>query len=76
MVEEEDDLDVGLEGFEFVKGFEECLRWFRVYFKALDESFPRTSNERLLLERMTRRVVVDLVVCLTTELVEQREMAT
>jgi len=45
LVEEDDDLDVGLEGFEFVKGFEECLRWFRVYFKVLDESFPRTSKE-------------------------------
>ncbi|TKY62210.1 SHORT-ROOT protein [Spatholobus suberectus] len=37
MVEEEVDLDVGLEGFEFVKGFQECLRWFRVYFEGAEE---------------------------------------
>ncbi|KAG5061259.1 hypothetical protein AAZX31_01G181200 [Glycine max] len=75
LVEEEADLDVGLEGFEFVKGFEECLRWFRVYFEALDESFPRTSNERLLLERAAGRAVVDLVACSAAESVERRETA-
>ncbi|KAG4923970.1 hypothetical protein JHK87_049510 [Glycine soja] len=60
-MEKEADLDIGLEGFEFVKGFEECLRWFRVYFEALDESFPWMSNEHLMLEREARRAVVDLV---------------
>ncbi|XP_020230382.1 protein SHORT-ROOT [Cajanus cajan] len=75
VVEEEADLDVGLEGFEFVKGFEECLRWFRVYFEALDESFPRTSNERLMLERAAGRAVVDLVACAAAESVERRERA-
>ncbi|KAL2348308.1 hypothetical protein Fmac_002308 [Flemingia macrophylla] len=73
VVEEEADLDVGLEGFEFVRGFEECLRWFRVYFEALDESFPRTSNERLMLERAAGRAVVDLVACAAAESVERRE---
>ncbi|TKY70664.1 SHORT-ROOT protein [Spatholobus suberectus] len=75
VVEEEADLDVGLEGSEFVKGFQECLRWFRVYFEALEESFPRTSNERLMLERAAGRAVVDLVACSPAESVERRETA-
>ncbi|MBA0707098.1 hypothetical protein Golax_019175, partial [Gossypium laxum] len=45
VVEEEADLDIGVDGVDFIKGFHECLRWFRVYFEALDESFNRTSNE-------------------------------
>ncbi|KAL1316139.1 hypothetical protein HN51_068375 [Arachis hypogaea] len=75
VVEEEADLDVGLEGFEFVKGFQECLRWFRVYFEALEESFPRTSNERLMLERAAGRAMVDLVACSAEESSERRETA-
>ncbi|KAG5028950.1 hypothetical protein AAZX31_05G097800 [Glycine max] len=75
VVEEEADLDVGIDGYEFVKGFEECLRWFRVYFDALDESFVKTSNERLMLERAAGRAVVDLVACSTAESVERRETA-
>ncbi|CAL0331763.1 unnamed protein product [Lupinus luteus] len=75
VVEEEADLDVGFDGFEFVKGFQECLRWFRVYFEALDESFPRTSNERLMLERAAGRAVVDLVACSPADSVERRETA-
>ncbi|KAE9613074.1 hypothetical protein Lal_00027803 [Lupinus albus] len=75
VVEEEADLDVGFDGFEFVKGFQECLRWFRVYFEALDESFARTSNERLMLEREAGRAVFDLVACSPSESVERRETA-
>ncbi|TKY55612.1 SHORT-ROOT protein [Spatholobus suberectus] len=75
VVEEEADLDVGTEGYEFVRGFEECLRWFRVYFEALDESFARTSDERLMLERAAGRAVVDLVACSPAESVERRETA-
>lgn len=75
VVEEEADLDVGFDGFEFVKGFQECLRWFRVYFEALDESFSRTSNERLMLERAAGRAIVDLVACSPAESVERRETA-
>ncbi|KAB1214911.1 Protein SHORT-ROOT [Morella rubra] len=75
VVEEEADLDVGVDGLEFVKGFEECLRWFKVYFEALDESFPKTSNERLMLERAAGRAVVDLVACAPSESVERRESA-
>ncbi|KAI9089197.1 hypothetical protein K1719_029476 [Acacia pycnantha] len=75
IVEEEADLDVGYDGFEFVNGFEECLRWFRVYFEALEESFPKTSNERLILEREAGRSLVDLVACDPSVSVERRERA-
>ncbi|XP_057806793.1 protein SHORT-ROOT-like [Salvia miltiorrhiza] len=75
IVEEEADLNVGDDGFEFVRGFQECLRWFRVYFEALEESFPRASNERLVLERAAGRAVVDLVACPPHESVERRDTA-
>ncbi|XP_059642030.1 protein SHORT-ROOT [Cornus florida] len=75
VVEEEADLDVGVDGFEFVKGFQECLRWFRVYFDSLEESFPKTNNERLMLERAAGRAVVDLVACPPQESIERRETA-
>ncbi|KAA8531567.1 hypothetical protein F0562_006276 [Nyssa sinensis] len=75
IVEEEADLDVGVDGFEFVKGFQECLRWFRVYFESLEESFTKTSNERLMLERAAGRAVVDLVACPPSESIERREVA-
>ncbi|KAL4577517.1 hypothetical protein LXL04_013626 [Taraxacum kok-saghyz] len=75
IVEEEADLEVGIDGFEFLRGFQECLRWFRVYFEALDESFPKTSNERLMLEREAGRAVMDLVSCSPANSVERRETA-
>ncbi|KAE8693357.1 Protein SHORT-ROOT 1 [Hibiscus syriacus] len=76
IVEEEADLDVGVDGLDFVKGFQECLRWFRVYFEGLDESFNRTSNEKLMLERAAGRAIVDLVACPPSECIERREPAT
>lgn len=75
VVEEEADLDVGVDGFDFVKGFQECLKWFRVYFESLEESFSRTSNERLMLERQAGRAIVDLVACPPSESIERRETA-
>ncbi|GMY11910.1 protein SHORT-ROOT [Fagus crenata] len=75
MVEEEADLDVGVDGVEFVSGFQECLRWFRVYLEALEESFSRTNNERLMLERAAGRAIVDLVACAPSESIERREPA-
>ncbi|KAF8377648.1 hypothetical protein HHK36_031031 [Tetracentron sinense] len=75
VVEDEADLDIGVDGFDFVKGFQESLRWFRVYFESLDESFPRTNNERLMLERAAGRALVDLVACPAAESVERRESA-
>ncbi|PKI44886.1 hypothetical protein CRG98_034834 [Punica granatum] len=75
VVEEEADLDLGVDGPEFVRGFGECLRWFRVYFEALEESFPSTSNERLMLERAGGRAIVDLVACPLGVSGERRELA-
>ncbi|KAI3794136.1 hypothetical protein L1987_36763 [Smallanthus sonchifolius] len=75
VVEEEAELEVGTDGVEFLRGFEECLRWFRVYFEALDESFPKTSNERLMLEREAGRAVMDLVARRPVNSVERRETA-
>lgn len=76
IVEEEADLDVGVDGFDFVRGFQECLRWFRVYFESLDECFSKTNNERLMLERAAGRAVVDLVACQPLDSIERREPAT
>lgn len=75
VVEEEADLDFSGDGESFVAGFRECVRWFRVYFEAIDESFPRTSNERLILERAAGRAVVDLVALSPEESKERRETA-
>ncbi|KAL7613725.1 hypothetical protein Lser_V15G07416 [Lactuca serriola] len=75
IVEEEADLEVGIDGFEFLRGFQECLKWFRVYFEALNESFPQTSTERLMLEREAGRAVMDLVACSPANSVERRETA-
>ncbi|KAK4798756.1 hypothetical protein SAY86_031082 [Trapa natans] len=75
VVEEEADLDIGADGHEFIQGFAECLRWFRVYFEALEESFPRASNERLMLERAGGRAIMDLVACPPSVSRERREPA-
>ncbi|XP_008803389.2 protein SHORT-ROOT 1-like [Phoenix dactylifera] len=83
VVEEEADLEAagggdggGEEGEEgFLKGFRESLRFFSAYFDSLEESFPRTSNERLALERAAGRAVVDLVACPAAESAERRETA-
>ncbi|XP_047315476.1 protein SHORT-ROOT-like [Impatiens glandulifera] len=75
VVEEEADLEIGIDGYGFLKGFEECLKWFRVYFETLEDSFPRTSNERLMLERAAGRAIVDLVACEPSDSTEQRETA-
>ncbi|KAF8117719.1 hypothetical protein N665_0008s0073 [Sinapis alba] len=76
VVEEEADL-VGEEGFddEFLRYFGESLRWFRVCFESLEESFTRTSTERLMLERAAGRAIVDLVACEPSDSTERRETA-
>lgn len=76
VVEEEADLDIGIDGLEFVNGFQECVRWFRVYLESLEETFSRTSNERLMLERLAGRAIVDLVACPASDSIERRETAT
>ncbi|KAL1324045.1 hypothetical protein HN51_034237 [Arachis hypogaea] len=46
---------------DFVKCFEECLRFYKIYFEMLEESFPTISNEKLMLEReCSRNILVDL----------------
>ncbi|XP_068657515.1 protein SHORT-ROOT-like [Aristolochia californica] len=75
IVEDEADLDVGADGDHFLSGFQECLRWFSLYLESLDESFPRTSNERLMLERAAGRALVDLIACSPSDSDERRETA-
>ncbi|KAG6475883.1 protein SHORT-ROOT 1-like [Zingiber officinale] len=81
VVEEEADLagvdggDEPEEGEAFMKVFQESLRFFTAYMESLEESFPRTSNERLSLERTAGRAVVDIVSCAPSESAERREKA-
>ncbi|GJN32925.1 hypothetical protein PR202_gb21468 [Eleusine coracana subsp. coracana] len=81
VVEEEADLVVDSESDDtddqaaFLKVFGEGLRFFAAYMDSLEESFPRTSNERLALERGAGRAIVDLVACPASESVERRETA-
>ncbi|XP_060179240.1 protein SHORT-ROOT-like [Lycium barbarum] len=48
---------------DFVKCFEECLRFYTLYFEMLDESFPTTSNERLVIERECSKSIVKVLAC-------------
>lgn len=48
---------------DFVKCFEECLRFYTLYFEMLEESFVPTSNERLMLERECSRSIVKVLAC-------------
>ncbi|XP_009605238.1 protein SHORT-ROOT-like [Nicotiana tomentosiformis] len=48
---------------DFVKCFEECLRFYTLYFEMLDESFPITSNERLVIERECSKSIVKVLAC-------------
>lgn len=59
----------------FIKTFQESLSFFSAYFDSLEESFPRTSNERLALERAAGRSVVDLLACPAADSAERRETA-
>lgn len=61
VVEEEADLITYRE--DFVKCFEECLKFYSLYFEMLEESFPPTSNERLMLERECSRSIVRVLAC-------------
>ncbi|XP_074568668.1 protein SHORT-ROOT 1-like [Curcuma longa] len=61
------------EGDAFLKVFRESLEFFSTYLESLEESFPRTSEERLALEREAARAVVDLVACPAAESAERRD---
>ncbi|PON63553.1 GRAS transcription factor [Parasponia andersonii] len=61
VVEEEADFTATRENF--VGCFEECLRFYTLYFEMLEESFPATSNEKLMLERECSRGIVRVLAC-------------
>jgi hypothetical protein len=77
VVEEEADLAASGEEADteagFMKVFAEGLRFFSAYMDSLEESFPKTSNEKLALERAVGRAIVDLVSCPASESSERRE---
>jgi hypothetical protein len=77
VVEEEADLIVGVGGSEedaeFIRAFSEGLRFFSAYMDSLEESFPKTSNEKLALEKAAGRAIVDIVSCPPSESTERRE---
>lgn len=59
----EEEADFSSTGDDFVKCFEECLRFYTVYFDMLEESFAPTSNEKLMLERESSRSIVRVLAC-------------
>ncbi|KAL3752638.1 hypothetical protein ACJRO7_000101 [Eucalyptus globulus] len=61
VVEEEADFSSTRD--DFVKCFEECLKFYTMYFEMLEESFAPTSNERLMLERECSRGIVRVLAC-------------
>ncbi|GLU04911.1 hypothetical protein SLE2022_220390 [Rubroshorea leprosula] len=68
IVEEEADFSSNRD--DFVKCFEECLRFYTLYFEMLEESFMPTSNERLMLERECSRSIVRVLACELEENIE------
>lgn len=67
----EDEMD--LTSHDFTASFGECLRFFSLFFESLEESFSRTSNERLMLERTSARSMVNILACHDSDVCEQRE---
>ncbi|KAL9377510.1 hypothetical protein Peur_028845 [Populus x canadensis] len=59
----EEEADFTSSRYDFVKCFEECLRYYTLYFEMLEESFVPTSNERLMLERECSRNIVRVLAC-------------
>ncbi|XWS13186.1 hypothetical protein CRYUN_Cryun36dG0016000 [Craigia yunnanensis] len=54
----EEEADFSSTRYDFVRCFEECLRFYTLYFEMLEESFVPTSNEKLMLERECSRSIV------------------
>ncbi|XP_068667291.1 protein SHORT-ROOT-like [Aristolochia californica] len=48
---------------DFVKCFDECLRFYDLFFEMLEESFVPASHERLMLERECSRSIVRVLAC-------------
>ncbi|KAG9444660.1 hypothetical protein H6P81_016000 [Aristolochia fimbriata] len=63
VVEEEADFASRKEEADFVKCFEECLRFYGLFFDMLEESFVPTSHERLVLERECSRSILGVLAC-------------
>ncbi len=55
--------EVDLVSPDFMSCFCEALRFYWLLFDSLDESFPRASKERLMLERAHARNMVNLLAC-------------
>ncbi|KAK4795016.1 hypothetical protein SAY86_013010 [Trapa natans] len=59
----EEEADFSSPRGDFLRCFDECLRFYTVYFEMLEESFVPTSNERLMLERECSRSIVRVLAC-------------
>ncbi|KAH0459945.1 hypothetical protein IEQ34_010608 [Dendrobium chrysotoxum] len=70
----EEEVDFSSNRDDFFKCFEECLRFYSMFFEMLEESFVPTSNERLMLERECSRSILGLLACGSDgECAERRE---
>lgn len=61
VVEEEADFSSNKD--EFFECFEECFKFYSMFFEMLEESFSSTCNERLMLERECSRSILKLLAC-------------
>ncbi|KAJ8755253.1 hypothetical protein K2173_019051 [Erythroxylum novogranatense] len=59
----EEEADFTSSRYDFIQCFEECLRYYTLYFEMLEESFVPASNERLMLERECSRSMVRVLAC-------------
>ncbi|KAG0606988.1 hypothetical protein M758_9G184000 [Ceratodon purpureus] len=58
---------------DFMTNFCEALRFYSLLFESIEENFPRTSNERLMLERISARNLVNMIACDPPENMERQE---
>ncbi|EFJ18110.1 GRAS family protein [Selaginella moellendorffii] len=58
---------------DFMSRFVEAVRYYSLFFESVEESFPRTSNERLMLERIVSRKIVNLLACDEASISERQE---
>lgn len=59
----EEEADFTSSRSDFMKCFEDCLRYYTLYFEMLEDSFTPTSNERLMLERECSRSIIRVLSC-------------
>ncbi|XP_057546448.1 protein SHORT-ROOT-like [Amaranthus tricolor] len=59
----EEEIDLTNTKNDFLMCFEECFRFYKLYFEMLEESFLPISNERLKLERLRSRQIVKILAC-------------